>query len=141
MGRTLAEKINTAVDIITNLDFDNLEVGRYDVDEDFFYLVQSYETKPLEAGRHEAHKKYVDIQYVISGKERIDVTAAAGMEVEEPYDEERDLVFFKEPEQAANIILTDGGYAVLYPADSHKPGLRAGEEPVAVRKIVGKVRV
>ena len=86
MGRTWAEKINAAVDIITNLDFDNLEV-------------------------------------------------------DEAYDEERDLVFFKEPDQAANIILTDGGYAILYPADSHKPGLRVGEEPVAVRKIVGKVRV
>lgn len=141
MGKTLKERIDAAVEKITGLDFDNLILGRHDVDEDFFYIVQEYETKPLEAGRHEAHKAYVDIQYVISGKERIDVTAAAGMEIDEPYDEEKDLVFFKEPEQAANIILTDGGYAILYPADSHKPGLRAGKEAVKVRKIVGKVRV
>ena len=141
MGKTLKERIDAAVEMITGLDFDNLVLGRHDVDEDFFYIVQEYETKPLEAGRHEAHKAYVDIQYVISGKERIDVTAAAGMEIDEPYDEEKDLVFFKEPEQAANIILTDGGYAILYPADSHKPGLRAGKEAVKVRKIVGKVRV
>lgn len=141
MGKTLKERIDAAVEMITGLDFDNLVLGRHDVDEDFFYIVQEYETKPLEAGRHEAHKAYVDIQYVISGKERIDVTAAAGMEIDEPYDEEKDLVFFKEPEQAANIILIDGGYAILYPADSHKPGLRAGKEAVKVRKIVGKVRV
>ena len=141
MGKTLKERIDAAVEMITGLDFDNLVLGRHDVDEDFFYIVQEYEAKPLEAGRHEAHKVYVDIQYVISGKERIDVTAAAGMEIDEPYDEEKDLVFFKEPEQAANIVLTDGGYAVLYPADSHKPGLRAGKEAVKVRKIVGKVRV
>ena len=141
MGKSLTERINEAVELITNLDFDNLELGRHDVNDDFFYIVQEYETKPLEAGRHEAHKAYVDIQYVISGKERIDVTAAAAMEVDVPYDETTDLVFFKEPEQAANIILTDGAYAILYPADSHKPGLRAGKEPVAVRKIVGKVRV
>ena len=141
MGKTLKERIDEAVEMIAGLDFDNLVLGRHDVDEDFFYIVQEYETKPLEAGRHEAHKAYVDIQYVISGKERIDVTAAAGMEIVESYDEEKDLVFFKEPEQAANIILTDGGYAVLYPSDSHKPGLRAGKEAVKVRKIVGKVRV
>lgn len=141
MGKTLAEKINEAVDIIINLDFDHLEIGRYDVDEDFFYLVQSYETKPLEAGRHEAHKAYVDIQYIISGKERIDIAPAAIMEVEEEYNEEKDIVFFKEPECATKVVLTDGGYAVLYPTDSHKPGLRAGEEAVAVRKIVGKVRI
>ena len=141
MGKSLTERINEAVELITNLDFDNLAIGRHDVNDDFFYIVQEYETKPLEAGRHEAHKEYVDIQYIISGKERIDVTAAASMEVDVPYDETTDLVFFKEPEQAANIILTDGGYAILYPADSHKPGLRVGNEPVAVRKIVGKVRV
>lgn len=141
MGKTLTEKINAAVEIITGLDFDTLPLGRHDVDEDFFYIVQEYETKSLDAGRHEAHKDYVDIQYVISGKERIDITAADGMEIEEPYDPEKDLVFFKEPKQAANIILTGGSYAILYPADSHKPGLRAGEEAVKVRKIVGKVRV
>jgi YhcH/YjgK/YiaL family protein len=141
MGKTLTERIKEAVELITNLDFDHLELGRHDVEEDFFYIVQEYETKPLEAGRHEAHKAYVDIQYVISGKERIDVTAAAGMEIDEPYDEEKDLVFFKEPKQAANVILTGGGYAILYPADSHKPGLQADGQPVKVRKIVGKVRV
>lgn len=141
MGKTLDKKIEEAVNLITSLDYSNLEVGRYDVDEDFFYLVQEYETKPLEAGRYEAHKKYVDIQYVISGKERIDVTAAEGMEIDEEYNEETDLVFFKEPKQAANIILTDGGYAILYPADSHKPGLRVDGNPTPVRKIVGKVRV
>ena len=141
MSKTLAEKINAALEIITNLDFSTLEVGRYDVDEDFYYMVQEYETKPLEAGCHEAHKKYVDIQYVIAGKERIDIAPASIMEVEEAYDEEKDLIFFKEPESATTVVLTDGGYAILYPADSHKPGLRAGEEPVAMRKIVGKVRV
>ena len=47
----------------------------------------------------------------------------------------------KDPKQAVNIILTGGGYAILYPADSHKPGLQADGQPVKVRKIVGKVRV
>ena len=46
----------------------------------------------------------------------------------------------KEPKQAANIILTGGGYAILYPADSHKPGLQADGQPVKVRKIVGKIK-
>ena len=37
-------------------------------------------------------------------------------------------------------IATDGGYAILYPQDSHKPGVAVGA-PSTVKKIVGKVRI
>ena len=140
MSKTLNEKINESIAVIEGLDKNNLELGKHVVNEDFFYLVQEYETKAPETARHEAHEKYVDIQYMIQGKEQIDIAPAEKMEVEEPYNADRDVVFFKEPEQATHVVLTDGGYAVLYPADSHKPGLRVGE-PAKVRKIVGKVRI
>lgn len=140
MSKTLNEKINESIAVLEGLDKENLELGKYVVNEDFFYLVQEYETKDPEIARHEAHEKYVDIQYMIQGKEQIDIAPAEKMKVEEPYNADRDVVFFKEPEQATHVVLTDGGYAVLYPADSHKPGLRVGE-PAKVRKIVGKVRI
>lgn len=140
MSKTLNEKINESIAVLEGLDKENLELGKHVVNEDFFYLVQEYETKAPETARHEAHEKYVDIQYMIQGKEQIDIAPAEKMEVEEPYNADRDVVFFKEPEQATHVVLTDGGYAVLYPADSHKPGLRVGK-PAKVRKIVGKVRI
>ena len=76
---------------------------------------------------------------IMGGKEQIDIAPADKMEVAEPYNADRDIVFFKEPEQATHVVLTDGGYVVVYPEDSHKPGIRVGE-PAKVRKIVGKVR-
>lgn len=138
--KTLSEKIKEALAVIEQVDFDAAEPGKHVVNDDFFYLVQSYETKAPEAGRHEAHKKYVDIQYLVEGKERIDLAPAEKMDVEEAYDEERDVVFFKEPSQATTVVLTGGGYAILYPEDSHKPGLSA-DGAVPVKKIVGKVRI
>lgn len=140
MSKTLADKIKEALAVIESVNFDEAEPGKHVVNDDFFYLVQKYETKALEAGRHEAHKKYVDIQYLVEGKERIDLAPAEKMEAEEPYNEERDIVFFKEPAQATNIVLTDGGYAIFYPEDSHKPGLSV-DGPSPVKKIVGKVRI
>lgn len=140
MSKTLEEKINEALAVIESVNFDEAELGKHVVNDDFFYLVQKYETKALEAGRHEAHKKYVDIQYLAEGKERIDLAPADKMEVDEPYSEERDVVFFKEPAQATTIVLTGGSYAVLYPEDSHKPGLSV-DGPAPVKKIVGKVRI
>ncbi len=136
----LSRKIENAVDIIKNLDQAALGCGKYVVNDDFYYIVQEYETKDPSQGRHEAHKKYIDIQYVVKGEERIDVTAAAFMEVDEAYDDGKDVVFFKEPNHASQLILRDGEYAIFYPKDSHKPGLR-NRDTTKVKKIVGKVRI
>lgn len=140
MKKTLAEKIAEGLEVIQNVDFENTALGKYVVNDDFYYLVQEYEAKDPEVARHEAHKAYVDIQYVVEGKEAIDIAPAMFMDVEEAYDEARDVVFFKEPKQATRFVLTDGGYAILYPEDSHKPGVRVGEGS-KVKKIVGKVRI
>lgn len=140
MRKTLEEKINESIAVIEGLDKERLELGKHVVNDDFFYLVQEYETKAPEVARHEAHEKYVDIQYMIQGKEQIDIAPAEKMEVSEPYNADRDIVFFAEPKQATHVVLTDGGYVVVYPEDSHKPGIRVGET-AKVRKIVGKVRI
>ena len=140
MKKTLAEKIAEALEVIQAVEFEKTELGKHAVNDDFFYLVQEYESKDPAVARHEAHKAYVDIQYVVEGKEAIDIAPAMFMEVEEEYDVARDVVFFKEPKQATRFVLTDGGYAILYPEDSHKPGVRV-DEPVKMKKIVGKVRI
>jgi YhcH/YjgK/YiaL family protein len=140
MKKTLAEKIAEALEVIQAVEFEKTELGKHVVNDDFFYLVQEYESKDPAVARHEAHKAYVDIQYVVEGKEAIDIAPAMFMEVVEEYDANRDVVFFKEPKQATRFVLTDGGYAILYPEDSHKPGVRV-DEPVQVKKIVGKVRI
>lgn len=138
--KTLAEKIAEALEIINGLDQEKLEVGKYPVNDDFYYMVQEYTSKEPDTARYEAHEKYVDIQYVISGIESIRITPVSALTVKEPYKEEKDVVFFEAPERAAEAVLTGGSYVVLYPEDAHQPGVRVGE-PVTVRKIVGKVRV
>ena len=49
--------------------------------EDLFYLLQSYESKPAN-DTPEAHKKYVDIQFLISGREKMGVGALEDMKEE-----------------------------------------------------------
>ena len=88
----------------------------------------------------EAHRNYVDIQYVVEGKESIEIAPVSVMEVTESYIPERDVEFYADKNDAAKFVLTAGGYAILYPADAHKPGVRVGES-VPVKKMVGKVRI
>ena len=138
--KTLQEKIAEAIAFMENVNFDEMELGKHVINDDFFLLIQKYDSKDPSAGRFEAHKNYVDIQYVVEGKESIGIAAVAAMKVSEAYIPERDVEFYEEPEEAAEFVLTAGGYAILYPADAHKPGIRVGES-VPMKKMVGKVRI
>ncbi|MEI8225577.1 MAG: YhcH/YjgK/YiaL family protein, partial [Bacteroidota bacterium] len=63
-----------AFTFLNESDLTKLEVKRYDLDGDNVYaLISEYLTKNNEDARYEAHQKYIDIQYVISGKEQIGV--------------------------------------------------------------------
>ena len=140
MSRTLEEKIAAAWNVIKNLNYAELENGRHEIDEDSYFMVQTYEPKSAEGGKFEAHEKYVDIQYLIEGTECIYVAPTTALEIQEAYKEEIDAAFYKCPKRATKIVLTAGGYVVLYPEDAHQPGVKT-EESTVVKKIVGKVRV
>lgn len=138
---TTNEKINNALQIIEALDFAAEDPGKHIVNDDFFYMIQEYDTKEPAEARFEAHKNYVDIQYIVEGTESIELAPAAALEIEQAYNAESDVMFFKVPKQAAKVVLTAGSYAVIYPEDAHKPGVRVGDKPCRVKKIVGKVHV
>lgn len=140
MKNDLSAKIEYAIDYIKKLDLKLIENGKYVVNDDFFYLVQEYHTKKSKDVKFEAHKKYVDIQFLVAGQERIEVTAAAFMEIEVPYDSQNDVVFFKEPRYAGYVDIKANCYTVFYPKDAHKPGIDL-EQTQSIKKIIGKVRI
>ncbi|HEX2203034.1 MAG TPA: YhcH/YjgK/YiaL family protein [Longimicrobium sp.] len=115
--------------------------GRHAIDGDRLYaLVSSYDTGPGTEKRFEAHRRNFDVQYVVSGVERILHTRAEGLSVEVPYDEAEDIVFFAEPKVSSSILMPAGSVALFWPGDAHKPGCMAGgRDPV--RKVVVKVRL
>ena len=117
-------------------DFSRLEDGRYEVDEDIYFMLQSYETKPAN-DYPESHRKYVDIQYVLSGTEIIGVGLLEEMEQVEAIPE-RD--FYSNCGPMDYLTVTAGKFVVLWPQDAHAPGIAAGE-PSQVRKCVVKVRL
>ena len=140
MRKSLSERIKEAVTYLENMNVEEIEQGKIVVNDDFFVLVQTYDTKLPEQVRYEAHKKYVDIQYIVEGKELMEVAPVSILEVDEPYSDEKDIAFYKPIEQAATVVLTSGGYVVFYPEDAHRPSLCAGKITTN-KKLVGKVRV
>ena len=140
MRKPLEERILEAIAFIEKINYADYEIGKHVVNEDFFFLVQEYVAKDPEVARFEAHKNYVDIQYIVEGQEGMEVAPLDTMEVLNPYNPEKDVMHLVSKEGCCKMLITAGGYAVFYPQDAHKPCIRVGE-PVTVKKIVGKVRV
>ncbi len=115
--------------------------GKHQIDgERMFALPQSYETAPGDEKSFEAHRRFIDIQYVLLGEEVIFHSPIERLEISVPYHEERDVVLFRDPPGASPTLLHAGDFAIYFPHDAHKPGC-LHTTPVAVRKIVIKVAV
>ena len=106
-----------------------VEVGRYD-------------TRPEGSGRLEAHRRHIDIQYVLSGMEWLDWTPLPGLVAQGPYADDRDVRFFSVTEHpCTRVLLQPGTFAALFPEDAHMPGIAVQGGPAAMVKAVAKVRV
>ena len=137
----MEQKLARALEIIEDLDWETVECGRYDVDEELYYMVQEYETKYPEQARYEAHEKYVDIQYIVKGVERMEFAETSKLKVTEKYNPEKDVKFLEEPKVIDASIVEAGYYRIFYPEDAHRPGLCVDNTPGKVKKILAKILI
>jgi biofilm protein TabA len=117
-------------------------LGRHEIDGDeIFALVQRYETKPLASALFEAHRRYIDVQFVHTGRETILWAPLAAMREETMgYDPAKEAALFKLVLEATPLQLCAGYFAVLFPEDAHAPCVVWGEAG-EVFKVVVKVAV
>ena len=111
--------------------------GRYEFGTDCFVNVMHCDTK-TEIAPMEAHEKFIDVQMVIAGEEKILYTAKSPLTVTEPYNAEHDIAFYAW-ESAEAVIYRGGEAVVLFPEEAHLPG-RAVGEPMTIKKAVLKLR-
>ena len=131
-------RVYTALKFLSDTDFTKVPLGKYELDGDnIYYMVQKYNTDPDKTVA-EAHKKYIDIQYIVKGEEIIAVAPIQSEKTEVEAKEEKDVWFYDCETQP--LILKDGEFMVLYPNDLHLPG-KAVNEPKEVLKVVVKVKV
>lgn len=116
--------------------------GRYDIEGDqAFALVQTYATKPVEKALFEAHRKYIDVQFIFSGRETILWAPLAAMKEETmAFDESKDAALWKLVPEATDLHLSGGHFCILYPQDAHAPCVE-WETSEQIFKVVVKVAV
>ncbi len=135
------DRWDKAFGFLKNNDLATIEAKRYEIDgSDVFAVISEYMTKNDEDARYEAHLKYVDIQYVITGKELIGLAPMSKKgEILEHYNEANDIMFMTVT-RFKNLEATPENFFIFFPDDIHRPGLKDGDNKM-VRKVVVKVRI
>lgn len=106
-----------------------------------FAMEQAYVTKPRSEGVFESHRRHLDLQVVLDGREWIEVIDRERVTVRQEYDPERDFMLHADHAGASRLLVGPGEAAILYPVDVHMPSLRVGEQGGLVRKTVVKIPV
>ena len=133
-----AIKSNTEINArIHSMNRDQYE--KIEITSDIFAIEQSYETRKSEESLFESHIKYVDIQFLISGEEIIEVVHTDLLEVDSEYNEEGDYSLYKANPNSSKIIMQGGDLSIFSPMDGHMPGMQSGKDPQQVFKTVVKV--
>lgn len=118
--------------------------GEYEIEgRAIFARVMRYETRERSEGRMESHRKYADIQALLSGREVVEWSHTGSLG-EAPHDEEADVGFHPTPPECqGRFVLMPGLFALFMPHDAHMPMLRAGDRggggDNTVTKVVVKV--
>ncbi|MBU2540183.1 YhcH/YjgK/YiaL family protein [Patescibacteria group bacterium] len=126
---------------IKTTDFSKFADGKYPLGRDVVMNLFSYQTKKLKEKKAEVHKKYIDIQYVISGTELIGLGFNNPQnELLEEYNEEKDCTFYKKIENEHFLVINRGMFVIFFPTDIHRPGCIFNEKS-DIRKMVIKILV
>jgi len=137
------EAFKKAFYFLETSDIATLDAGEYPIEgKEIYAIVMDKQTDDVVNRSPEAHLKYIDIQFMFKGTERIGFLRKHGnLVVKEDAIASKDLVLFEnEVGEEAFVVMQPGDFAIFFPDDIHRP-LCLNHEKMTVRKVVVKVAV
>jgi YhcH/YjgK/YiaL family protein len=136
--RSLGPGIAKALDYLKKTDFTKVATGKHQLGEGVYAVVQQYETGPQEEKQWEAHRRYIDIQYIAAGEECIGCVDIESLVPLSEYNADKDEMFLEGTGEFTG--LGRGNFMILQPHEAHMPKV-AREGKCEVHKVVVKVPV
>ncbi len=132
--------VERALEFLRSHDFMSFTGGRYPIEGDLMYAnVDIVNTRVYEKTKIEGHKDYMDVQFLVSGEEQMEVLVRqTHPEMVEAYDD-KDCYFY-DPTQGGTVKIDvrPGDYCIFYPGELHRT-LIAPREVQQIRKVVVKI--
>ena len=136
----ISEDIRLGLEWLRDVNPD-IDKGVYEISPRVKAIVSEYTTKEVNGNGYEAHCDYIDIQYLISGLEKICCLPLEYLKETKAYNKDIDAAFYGEADvKHQEMIIGNGYFAVFFPQDGHMPCL-CFERPVEVKKVVVKVKI
>ncbi len=127
---------NAIVDFL--LSAKDKQAGKYAILGETYANVLEYVSKPFETVKMEAHRKYIDLQYIVSGEECVLKQELDDNQPINEYNEVKDVVHYS-PKTYDKSILPVGAFGLMFPNDLHQ--CVASLQPAPVKKVVVKIPV
>ncbi|MGI6263435.1 MAG: YhcH/YjgK/YiaL family protein [Succiniclasticum sp.] len=137
----VSDRLAQGLRYIAETDFSAVADGKYVLDGDKLYAtVAHYTTEPKEAKKPESHNRYIDIQYLGTGTEKLYYAPKTDTcKVVEDHSADRDVLFYEDAKERDSVTLGNGVFAILFPWEMHRPGCHAIHGGCEVQKVVVKV--
>lgn len=133
------EDVKSILDFVNKNDLSTLEDGKYELNDENYVNVFHFTPKP-EGGKFESHRKYLDVQYLVQGKEFMKWSNINNCTPINEFDFNRDIRNYTCPDELCDSAVLDGTSIVFNPNDVHAPGFSVGT-PSIVKKVVFKIKV
>jgi biofilm protein TabA len=108
--------------------------------DDMYVNVMEYATLPRSQCRFESHRKYLDLQYTITGAELIEWRLNTELATDGGYDDAKDLQFYHLSDALTRVHMLPGHFAIFFPSDAHLPKVSDGTNG-SVFKLVIKINL
>ncbi len=128
------EELEYYISFLKNIKPDH-PLGKFDICGGAYYNVVISKSRKEEDALYEAHRKYIDIQYILSGSEVMGCAPLSSAKEETPYSDENDCAFYTA--DGSFETYNEGDFVIFFTDDAHMPAVGEGE----CKKVIIKVPV
>jgi YhcH/YjgK/YiaL family protein len=133
------KRLEVAFRFLERPDLKVLPVGKHVIDEKAYAMIDKSPSQPPEGVEFEAHRKYIDVHYMISGQVATGYAPIEKLKLHTPYNEKDEAAMYYVPAAYTKVKLYPGMFAVFFPGGGHMPNCHLDGRH-DLHKVVVKVR-
>lgn len=137
----LPEKVAFTLSWLFSFDCRKLGEEKYFFTKDNFAFRKVAETGSRTKGLFEAHKKYIDLHYLLKGEEIFEIGSTSRLKIYRKYQADTDTALYHPPASPQTFIKASArDIIILFPEDAHMPLVSTGS-PIVVEKVIVKILI
>lgn len=134
----ISPNLKVALEFMQNNDLAQMEEGHHPLADGNVDIIikKGYSTKAEEQCKWENHLEFIDIQYLLSGREKIAYCNTTQMQVKTAYDPKTDKILYHNTDKGFYTKLGAGDFIILFPNDAHMTLISDGDASVNSKAVI-----